>query len=252
MKNAGYYFVMVMALVTLRSPAVQADTLELRDGRLLEGTYAGGTSNTLRIQIEDRVEVIPIQEVLALTIDSGSYSSGPASGSQKSAADRRFDTGNINVRAGTHLLVRLSDNLNSGEDGTGGRFTAILETNLTVDGRLVAPKGSTVYGRLASTQRGGRTFGRGRLELELTDIVISGERYPIITSDYEVQGRSQGTVTKTLGGAVLGALIDGSDGAKTGAAAGLGLSLLTRGKQVSIPAGTLIDFRLQQPLTVHG
>ena len=252
MKNAGYYFVMVMALVTLRSPMVLADTLELRDGRLIEGTYAGGTSNTLRIQIEDRVEVIPIQEVLALTIDSGSYSSGPASGSQKSAADRRFDTGNINVRAGTHLLVRLSDNLNSGEDGTGGRFTAILETNLTVDGRLVAPKGSTVYGRLASTQRGGRTFGKARLELELTDIVINEERYPIITSDYEVQGRSQGTVTKTLGGAVLGALIDGSDGAKTGAAAGLGLSLLTRGKQVSIPAGTLIDFRLQQPLTVHG
>ena len=71
MKNAGYYSVMAMALVMLLSPTVQADTLELRDGRLIEGTYAGGTCNTLRIQIEDRVDVFQIKEVLALTIDSG-------------------------------------------------------------------------------------------------------------------------------------------------------------------------------------
>ncbi len=89
------------------------------------------------------------------------------------------------------------------------------------------------------------------MQLELTDIVINDHRYPIITDEYEIQGRSQGTAKKTLGGAVLGALIDGSDGAKKGAAAGLGLSLLSKGKQVSISSGTLIDFRLQQPLTLH-
>ena len=81
--------------------------------------------------------------------------------------------------------------------------------------------------------------------------MINDYRYPIVTAEYKVQGRSQGTAKKTLGGAALGALIDGSDGAKKGAVAGFGLSLLSKGKQVSIPAGTLIDFRLQQPLTLH-
>ena len=82
--------------------------------------------------------------------------------------------------------------------------------------------------------------------------MIDDYAHPIVTGEFEVQGRSQGTVKKTLGGAVLGALIDGGDGAKKGAAAGFGLSLLTKGKQVTIPDGTLIVFRLHQPLTVDG
>ncbi len=44
--------------------------------------------------------------------------------------------------------------------------------------------------------------------------------------------------------------VRGGDGAKKGAAAGFGLSLLTKGKLVTIPDGTLIVFRLHQPLTV--
>ena len=116
---------------------------------------------------------------------------------------------------------------------------------------MLARKGSRVYGHLTSAQRGGRAIGKGELRLELTDIVINDRRYPILTGEYKIQGRSQGTGKKTLGGALLGALIDGSDGAKTGAAAGLGLSLLTKGKQASISSGTLIEFRLQEPLVLH-
>ena len=252
MKNAACYFLVAMALMALLSPTVQADTLELKDGRLLEGTYVGGTSSTLRVQVEDRVEVIPIREVLALTFSgTGPSASRPASTSRRTVSANPPTNRTIRVPAGTRLLVRLAENLNSKEDTAGSRFTAILEANLEVNGRVVAPEGSTVYGRLTAAKRAGRAFGKAELHLELTDIMINDYRYPIVTAEYEVQGRSQGTAKKTLGGAALGALIDGSDGAKKGAAAGFGLSLLSKGKQVSIPSGTLIDFRLQQPLTLH-
>ena len=38
MNTAERYFLMTMALMALLSSTVQADTLELKDGRLLEGT----------------------------------------------------------------------------------------------------------------------------------------------------------------------------------------------------------------------
>ena len=106
-----------------------------------------------------------------------------------------------------------------------------------------------VYGRIASAEAGGRAFGKARLQLQLTDIEIDGALQPIVTSDFRLQGKSQGTLRNTALGAGLGALLDGSDGAEKGALAGLGASLLIRGKQVLIPAGTLIEFRLQHSFT---
>ena len=153
MKNAACYFLLAMALMALLSPTVRADTLELKDGRLLEGTYVGGTSSTLRVQVEDRVEVIPIREVLALTFSgTGPSASRPASTSRRTVSANPPTNRTIRVPAGTRLLVRLAENLNSKEDTAGSRFTAILEANLEVNGRVVAPEGSTVYGRLTAAK----------------------------------------------------------------------------------------------------
>ena len=66
MKNAARYFLVTLGLMVLVYPTVLADTLELKDGGLLEGTYVGGTRTTLRFQTEDRVKVIPTRQVLGL------------------------------------------------------------------------------------------------------------------------------------------------------------------------------------------
>ena len=87
--------------------------------------------------------------------------------------------------------------------------------------------------------------------LELTDVEIGGELQPIVSGDFRLVGGSQGTLRNTAFGAVLGALIDGSDGAKKGALAGFGASLLIPGKQVEIPAGTRIEFRLSHSFTTE-
>ncbi len=252
MKNVARQLLVFLALLAAPYPAILADTLELTDGQLIDGSFVGGTRNSLRFQIDGRVEVFPIDAVLALTFsNSGPVARASAYPAQNGTVPAERSIGErIEVPAGTRLVVRLVDGISSDEDSAGSRFTAVLDSNLEIRGRVVAPRGSTVYGRLSSARRGGRVAGTAQLQLELTDVVIDDYAYPIVTGEFEVQGRSQGTAKKTLGGAVLGALIDGGDGAKKGAAAGFGLSLLTKGKQLSIPHGTLIVFRLRQPLTV--
>src|SRR5277367_919466 len=83
-------------------------------------------------------------------------------------------TKKIYVPAGTRILIRMIDSIDSSKQKAGDRFTASLETNLVVDNIVVAPRGTTVYGRLASAESAGRMKGSSELSLELTDIVIRG------------------------------------------------------------------------------
>ena len=55
----------------------------------------------------------------------------------------------VNVPAGTRILIRTIDPIDTTKQKTGYRFTASLETNLQADDVVVAPRGTTVYGRLA-------------------------------------------------------------------------------------------------------
>jgi hypothetical protein len=124
----------------------------------------------------------------------------------------------------------------------------------------VARKGTDVYGRLANSQKSGTFTGKSELQLELSRIVIDGKDYPVVSSDYTLQGKGQGSSTaKKVGGiaaagAIIGAIAGGGKGAAIGAAAGgatgAGVQVLTKGEQVKIPSETLLEFRLQQPVTV--
>jgi hypothetical protein len=120
----------------------------------------------------------------------------------------------VTIPAGTRVLIRTIDALDSSKQKAGYRFTATLETNLQEEDVVVAPRGTTVYGRLAEASSAGRMAGSSQLTLELTDIVINGKDYPLLTSTYEVKGKGEGkkTAGKVIGGAGLGALIGGIAG----------------------------------------
>jgi hypothetical protein len=166
----------------------------------------------------------------------------------------------IDVPAGTRLLVRMIDSVDSGKQQVGYKFTAGLETNLQVDDTVIAPSGTTLYGRLANAKKAGNMSGAGELTLELTDIVINGTAYPLLTSTFEVksEGKGKKTTRRIVGGTGLGALIGGlagggtgaAIGALAGAAAGTTVSAATKGKQVSIPSEALLEFRLEQPASL--
>jgi hypothetical protein len=163
----------------------------------------------------------------------------------------------VTVPSGTNLMVRMLDTIDSSKAQPGTRFTAVLETNLSVDGTNIAPAGNTVYGRIAVAEQAGRAAGSSNLQLELTDIVVDGTAYPIYTSAFEVKGSSSGkrSAKRLLGGAGLGAIIGGiagnaGMGAAIGVTAGAVGSVAQKGQSVEVPSETLISFRLQQPASL--
>ena len=195
------------------------------------------------------VAIIPVGK------SSRSGFANPASANVAAQSKKR-----ITVPAGTRILIRMVDSIDSTKQKTGDRFTATLETNLQAEDTVVAPRGSTLYGRLAQASSAGRMSGSSELTLELTDIVINGTAYPLLTSTYEVKGKGEGgnTAKKVVGGAGLGALIGGIAGGGKGAAIGAGAGAATgtavaaskKGQQLQIPSEALLEFRLQQPVSL--
>jgi len=158
------------------------------------------------------------------------------------------------------MLIRMIDGVDSSKNHVGDIFHASLETDLTIGNTVVARKGTDVYGRLAEAQKSGNFTGKSELQLELTRLVIDGKDYPVVSSDYTLQGKGQGSSTaKKVGvgavaGTIIGAIAGGGKGAAIGAAAGgatgAGVQVLTKGAQVKVPSETVLEFRLQQPVTV--
>src|SRR5262245_38668982 len=170
------------------------------------------------------------------------------------------NTNKVTVPAGTRILIRTIDALDSSKQKAGYRFTANLETNLQSEDMVVAPRGSTVYGRLAEASSAGRMSGSSQLTLELTDIVINGTAYPLLTSTFEIKGKGEGkkTAGKVIGGTGLGAIIGGiagggkgaAIGALAGAAGGTALAGSQKGEQLQIHSESLLEFRLEQPVSL--
>jgi hypothetical protein len=166
----------------------------------------------------------------------------------------------VTVPAGTRILIRTVDPIDSSKQKTGYRFTATLETDLQVEDTIVAPRGTTVYGRLAHASSAGKMSGSSQLTLELTDVVINGAATPLLTSTYTLKGKGEGkkTAGKVLGGAGLGALIGGiagggagaAIGVLAGAAGGTAVAASKKGEQLQIPSESLLEFRLEQPVSL--
>jgi hypothetical protein len=167
---------------------------------------------------------------------------------------------NITVPAGTRISIRTIDAIDSTYNLPGDRFQASLEEPLTVEGNVVAPRDALVYGRLTESKPSGTFAGRSQLRLELTGIVINGKLVPIVTGEYEVTGKSRGastakrTATGAALGAIIGAVADGGQGAAIGAGAGAGAGaaseVIVGSEQVKVPSETLMDFTLQQEVTI--
>jgi hypothetical protein len=261
------------ALGLLFAGAAMADTLELKDGRVLTGRFLGGTQALMRFSMNGEVQTFNVTEIVALTFTSDYGNPPPPPPPQQAPpppqpqaavapapADPVPAGSQIVIPAGQSMLIRMIDGVDSKTNNVGDIFHASLETDLNVNGTLVARKGTDVYGRLANAKGAGRLAGSSELQLELTRMVINGQDYPVVSSDYTLKGKGRGsnTAEKVGGGAALGAIIGAiagggrgaAIGAGAGSAAGAGVQVFTRGQQVKVPSETLLEFRLQQPVTV--
>ena len=156
----------------------------------------------------------------------------------------------ITVPEGTRLMVKLDKPINTAENPAGSVFTAVLETDLAVDGKVVAPKGAQVYGKVIES-RGGRVLGGQKLIFQFTDLMINNQLTPILTDPMGVEG-GRGNTAKMVGaGALIGSAFGGGEGAGTGALIAGGLAVLrSRGNHIQIPADTIADVTIKAPLVI--
>jgi hypothetical protein len=251
---ARLFFLAVLGIFSLGLVA-QADTLELKDGQRIHGKFLGGSQNEIQFEVNGEFEVFKTAEVIRI-----SFVDEAASTSESRSVTNAGSTRTVTVPAGTQLLVRMIDSVDSSQNRVGDIFHASLEENLVVGNVMVAPKGADVYGRLAEAKSAGHISGRSELALELTGISIGGNVHPIVTRHYEAEGKSRGkqSAERIGGGAALGAIIGaiagGGKGAAIGAGAGAGagtvIQVITHGEQVRVPSESVLEFRVEQPFTV--
>lgn len=239
--------------------AAKADMLELLDDTIVTGKFMGGTQNTIRFQVGDQLQTYPKSDILAITFMEVQPKAatkkaaptkqqitpvGTAPPTPKPAAQQVPKT--VTIPAGTRIMVRTNESLDSSRHGSGHMFTASLAADLVGQGQVVARKGEDVFGRLTKAKKAGRVAGKAELKIIVTDIMIKGKPHPVVTSAAKAKSKGSGAKTaRNVGVAAgIGALARGSKGAKVGAAVGLGASVLTEGSQVRIPAGTLLEFTL--------
>lgn len=233
-----------------------ADSLELKNGSLIKGRFVGGTEAEIRFQAGSSVQKYAVADIVSLKFESDTrVSETPSTRDQEIEA-----LASVTVPSGTRLSVRTIDAIDSAKNHVGDRFEASLEEPVTVDGRVVVPKGASVYGRLEDAKTSGTFTGRSELRLALTEIVVNGQTVPLVSGEYELNGKSRGasTAKRTIGGAavgtIIGALAGGGKGAAigagTGGALGAGSEIITKGDQVKIPSETLLDFTLEQNVSM--
>src|SRR5260370_2810997 len=182
------HFLAVMALGLFMASAATADSLELKDGRVLKGKCLGGTQVVLRFEINGEVQTFNTSDLVALTFTGNSSHSVPSAapaGARTPAPATSMATtdpgGNVTVPAGQSLLVRMIDGVDSSKNHVGDVFHASLETDLTIGDTVVARKGTDVYGRMAEATEAGHLSASTELQLELTRIVIDGKDYPDVS-----------------------------------------------------------------------
>jgi len=248
--------------------AARADSLELKNGSLIKGKFMGGMQTSITFQVGSSVQTYDVADVRSLRFDSEAQGASPSIPSKQPSVPSSIEKENevaksspsVTIPAGTRISVRTIDSIDSTRNRVGFRFQASLEEPLWVDGNMVVPKGADVYGRLDESKETGTFAGRSQLKLQLTGIVVNGQTLPLVTGEYAVSGKSKGesTAKRTVGGAAIGTLIGalagGGKGAAIGAGTGAGVGaaseIITKGDQVKIPSETLLDFTLQQGVTI--
>jgi len=238
---------LIFASALLACLSVNADVLELNNGKTFDGTLVGKDGDTIQFESDGISMTFKASDVKNISVGS---SAAPKSSDQAKPAEAKNTATDKRpaVPAGTRIVVTLSQALDSSKVKEGHKFTAALESALVVDGVIIAASGSTVYGVVHESKSSGRLAGSSSILFSLTDIKVNDQMKPIKTSGIQgvTENTAKNTAGKTARGAAIGGLYGGSSSAKKGAKVGLGVSVLTRGNQAVIPAGTLLEFTLSE------
>jgi len=242
---------LISSLVCLFACSVlRADEVELKDGNKLSGTYRGGTESSVSFEVYGNVMQLPTTNIVKITFATTAPASAAAP-APAAPAPQAAASGAVTLPAGTLLLVRLGGTISTKNTKTGASFSTKLEYDLIVDGVTVVKAGTTLYGKVHEATQAKRARGQSTLDLRLVQISTKAGQVPIATSAYQQAGAN--SIRKVAKGAAAGAIIGNNTGSGDegeGAAIGAGVAALKPGDPIVVPAGTLLEFSLEQPATV--
>jgi hypothetical protein len=152
------------------------------------------------------------------------------------------------------------DEINTATAQQGATFRATLNSPLSINGAVAIPAGYDVEGHIVAVQSAGKFAGQSTLTLQLDRILVGNKHYNVQSDQYhrETANRNKNTAEKVGGGAVVGAILGGifgggkgaAIGAGAGGAAGGGVQAASKSQQIDLPSETLLNFTLQEPVTV--
>jgi hypothetical protein len=260
--------VRVLSAFILLANLMLADTVTLRDGRTVTGSYLGGDARNVRMAVGDRVESIRVDRITNITFgDDGVANAAPPPPPapppprrDEPRYERQADRApGADLPSGTVLTVRMIDSVDSERDRVGQTFRASLDKPVVdPSGNTLIARGAPVIVKLVDDQQSGKIAGRTILTLDLVSIEANGRVVDVDTQSVEQQSGSRTARSgKVIGGtaalgAIIGAIAGGGKGAAIGAGAGAGAGTVaqvaTKGQRVHIPSETQLTFTLQQPV----
>jgi hypothetical protein len=177
---------------------------------------------------------------------------------ERPSAPVRRSNGSREIPVGTEFDVRLQNSLSSGTAQVEDRFEATTMVDLLENDRVLVPAGSVLRGVVSSVNKAGRINRKGSLTVVFDRITVRGRSYPTratVEQALESEGirGEAGKIGVGAGvGAVLGAILGGAKGALAGILiGGGGVTAATDGKDVELPAGTILRVRLDSPLILE-
>ena len=279
-------FVRTMATIVLgMSVVAYADTITLKDGRSISGSYLGGDARQIRMAVGDRVQSFSVADVSRVDFNSGDGAQAPTAAAPAAppapppapareplrsatapespappAPPAAPSSGRTEFPAGTTITVRLIDAVDSQKDTLGQTYRASLDEPLMINGETVVPRGADVVAKLVDDKQSGKLEGKTVLTLDLQSITVNGRTIDIDTQEVSQASDSRlkrtGAVVGGLTalGAIVGGIAGGGKGAAIGAVSGAGVGtaaqVMTKGQRVFIPSETRLTFSLQQPLRI--
>jgi hypothetical protein len=180
--------------------------------------------------------------------------------SANDAVRRALEPKPLVVPADTTITVVLDEAISSKTNNSGDKFSATVESPVEIEGKVAIPKGARASGVVSEAKAAGRFKGGASLVLTLTSVEVHGKDHELQTSSAtnSTKGKGKRTAVMVGGGAAGGAAIGGvagggkgaAIGALIGAAAGTGGAGLTGNRDITLPAETALDFKLQQPVSI--
>jgi hypothetical protein len=213
--------------------------------------------------------------LLAFAISGCTSKSNPASSSQAAATPPAAiaaqtapapppqatapDPG-LTLPRGTRLEVRLNQTIDVKHVTSGQLFTGSLAQPVVLGTAVAVPAGSEATGEVLVAHKRGLFKGKSVMALTLTKLDVNGMEYHIDTSTLSRSKKGKGKRSAALigGGAGMGMLIGGvatgGVGLLVGGLAGGGAGALgaafTGNRDLTIPAESVVNFRLQDDLTL--